>query len=206
MSRFPVTYVTSWHEIAIFWHGCCSGNYDFDMLPGVAGAGGAVVRSTAPLWLRHLTTWSTTRRPDLTRLMWISANSPFSKKGHNSARSLQFPINVGHPHLSVALRRSGGCGSGRGRARTGLWGGPPPRLVPDEATAPWSRTGSAPRLRQPQGSSKWNGIRGGSGKTGGSRRTGGCRKMWGEKGSCSRARLAFRPPAILQIGRPLRVS
>ena len=40
----------------------------------------------------------------------------------------------------------GACGPGRGRARTGLWG---PRVVPDEAAAPWSRTSPAPRLRQP---------------------------------------------------------
>ena len=60
-----------------------------------------------------------------------------------------------HPHLSVALRRLGACGPGRGRARAGLWGpgglprSPPPRVVPDEAAAPWSRTSPAPRLRQP---------------------------------------------------------
>ena len=31
--------------------------------PGVAGASGAVARSTAAVWLRHVMTWSTTRRP-----------------------------------------------------------------------------------------------------------------------------------------------
>ena len=48
----------------------------------------------------------------------------------------------------------GACGPGRGRARASLWGGLPRRVplrrvVPDEAAALRSRTGPAPRLRQP---------------------------------------------------------
>ena len=86
---------------------------------------------------------------------------PLSNKGMNlpvatiphqcrSPPASCFPI---HPHLSVALRRLGACGSGGGRARAGLWGGLTRRVVRDEAAMPWSRTSPAPCLRQPP---KWH--------------------------------------------------
>ena len=71
----------------------------------MAGASGAVARSTAALWLRHVTTWSTTRRPGRPRLGKTLRDVDFRRlpllKGHGSTPSLQFLINVGHRQQAV---------------------------------------------------------------------------------------------------------
>ena len=73
--------------------------------PGVAGASGAVA-STAAVWLRHVTTWSTTRRPGLPRLGKTLRDVDFRwlplLKGHGSTPSLQL-LNVGHRQQAVFL-------------------------------------------------------------------------------------------------------
>ena len=76
-----------------------------DIWPGMAGASGAVARSTAAVWLRHVTTWSTTRRPGLPRLGKTLRDVDFRwlplSKGHGSTPSLQLLINVGHRQQAV---------------------------------------------------------------------------------------------------------
>ena len=64
--------------------------------PGVAGASGAVARSTAALWLRHVTTWSMTRCPGHPRLGELPL-----LKGHGSTPLLRSLINVGHRQQAV---------------------------------------------------------------------------------------------------------
>ena len=125
------------------------------------------------IWIWNLgtlvvTTWFTPRQPhanrqfpigeilgDLSSLLTGRGPSPSRSRfpqHHRSPPAACFPT---HPHLSVALRRLGASGPGRGRARTSLWGGrprrAPRRVVTDEAAMRWSRTtGSpAPRLRHP---------------------------------------------------------
>ena len=168
--------------------------------PGVAS--GAV--AWAPRRAHHVTTWSTPRHPHASRpfpIDAILADPPL--KGRGSAPSPQphhrrsppaacFPT---HPHLSVALRRLGACGPGRGRARASLWGGLPrrvPPVVPDEAAALRSRISPAPRLwhlrpRHPRGSEGQLEARGGSEGIGGSGRRGGSEGLRGCGGSCTRA-------------------
>ena len=111
----------------------------------MAEASGAVARSTAALWLRHVTT---TRCPGHLRLGQTLRDVDFHRlppfKGtrfhpvatiphqRRSPPAGCFPI---YPHLSVALRRSGACGPGRGRARAGLWG---PGGLPRWVSPTWS--------------------------------------------------------------------
>ena len=126
--------------------------------PGVAGASGAVAGSTVALWLRHVITRTTTRHPGHDG--WAGPypiDADFRRLPPDFAPSLQFLIKrrsppagcfPTHPYLSVALRRLRACGPGRPPSQG------PTRVVPNEATAPWSRTSPAPRLRQPRGSNE----------------------------------------------------
>ena len=65
----------------------------------------AAARSTAAVWLRHVTTWLTTRRPGRPRLGKTLRDADFRRlpllKGHSSTPSLQFLINVGHRQQAV---------------------------------------------------------------------------------------------------------
>ena len=162
----------------------------------MAGASGAVARSTAALWLHHVTTRSTTRCPGHPQLGKTLRNVGFHRppllKGHGSTPSLQFLITssrlFSHPpaSLSVALRRLGACGPGRGRARAGLWG---PGSLPRRIPSAWSpmrppHRGPGP-ARLPACGNLRKDIRGGSARIGGSGRTRGYGKKCEEERSCT---------------------
>ena len=104
----------------------------------MAGASGAVTR--APRQPLHVTTWLAPRHPHASRPFPVGemlADPPLkgawfcpSPQLPQNRRSLPAACFPTHPHLSVALRRLGACGPGRGRARASLWGGLPRRVPP----------------------------------------------------------------------------
>ena len=130
--------------------------------PGVAGASGAVAR--APRQPLHVTTWLAPRHPHASRPFPVGemlADPPFKRgvvlpiTATPSASSVTASSLFPHPPapLSGSLeiggvragaRESPGQPLGRPPSQ-----GPPRRVVPDEAAALRSRTGPAPRLRQP---------------------------------------------------------
>ena len=73
--------------------------------PGVAGASGSVARSTAALWLRHVTTWSRTRCPSNPRLGETLHDVEFHQlpllKGYGSTPLLRSLINISHRQRAV---------------------------------------------------------------------------------------------------------
>ena len=126
----------------------------------MAGASGAVARSTAALWLRHVTTWSTTRRPGHPRLGKTLRDVDFRRlpllKGHGSTPSLQFLINVGHRQQAVFHPPAPLSGSSEIGA--GLWGGLPRRVPPAWSLMRPPRRGPGP-ARLPACGKPRNGMR-----------------------------------------------
>ena len=123
------------------------------------------------MWLRHVTTWSTKRRPGRPRLGKTLRDADFRRlplfKGTwfhpvatipHQRRSPPAGCFPTHPHLSVALRRLRACGPGRGRARAGLWGGLPRRVPPTWSPMRPPRRGPGP-ARLPACGNPRNGMR-----------------------------------------------